>query len=85
MLRWDVVHVAQPGQFHIYAVTTADEALDLLAGIEVGIANEEGIYPLESFNGQVEASCCNLHRSERILTAKSITKPQVRHWHRGLR
>ena len=55
MLRWDVVHAAQSGQFHIYAVTTADDALELLTGIEAGIANEEGIYPLESFNGQVEA------------------------------
>ena len=26
MLRWDVVHAAQSGQFNIYAVTTADEA-----------------------------------------------------------
>ena len=55
MLRWDVVHAAQSGQFHIYAVTTADDAVELLTGIEAGIANEEGIYPLESFNGQVEA------------------------------
>jgi len=54
MLRWDVVHAAQSGQFHIYAVTTADDALELLTGIEAGIANEEGIFPPESFNGQVE-------------------------------
>ncbi len=55
MLRWDVVHAAQSGQFHIYTVTTADEALELLTGMDAGIANQQGSYPLESFNGQVEA------------------------------
>ncbi len=55
MLRWDVVHAAQSGQFHIYAVTTADEALELLTGMEAGVPDKQGVYPLESFNGQVEA------------------------------
>ncbi len=55
MLRWDVVHAAQSGQFNIYAVTTADEALELLTGIDAGVADDQGKYPLESFNGQVEA------------------------------
>jgi lon-related putative ATP-dependent protease len=55
MLRWDVVHAAESGQFNIYAVTTVDDALELLTGMDAGIANEHGAYPLESFNGQVEA------------------------------
>jgi len=55
MLRWDVVHAAQSGHFNIYAVTIADDALELLTGLDAGIANEQGAYPLESFNGQVEA------------------------------
>lgn len=55
MLRWDVVHAAQAGQFNIYAVTTADDALELLSGMNAGDADEKGEYPLESFNGRVEA------------------------------
>ncbi|MGZ8190722.1 MAG: Lon protease family protein, partial [Methylococcaceae bacterium] len=55
MLRWDVVHAAQVGQFNIYAVSTVDEALELLTGMEAGVADEQGVYPPESFNGQVEA------------------------------
>jgi lon-related putative ATP-dependent protease len=55
MLRWDVVHAAQSKQFSIYAVSTVDEAVELLSGMEAGTANEQGVYPLESFNGQVEA------------------------------
>ncbi|MEY3808773.1 MAG: hypothetical protein RI893_1749, partial [Pseudomonadota bacterium] len=55
MLRWDVVHAAESGQFSVYAVSTIDEALELLSGMQAGVANEQGVYPLESFNGQVEA------------------------------
>ncbi|MGZ5030811.1 MAG: Lon protease family protein [Methylobacter sp.] len=55
MLRWDVVHAAQSGQFSIYAVTTVDEAIELLTGMDAGAVNEQGSYQPESFNGQVEA------------------------------
>ncbi len=55
MLRWDVVHAAQAGQFNIYAVTTADDALELLTGMNAGVADDQGEYPPESFNGKVEA------------------------------
>jgi lon-related putative ATP-dependent protease len=55
MLRWDVVHAAQSGQFNIYAVTTVDEAIELLTGMDAGAVNEQGAYQPESFNGQVEA------------------------------
>jgi lon-related putative ATP-dependent protease len=55
MLRWDVVHAAQAGQFNIYTVTTADDALELLTGMNAGVANDQGEYPPESFNGQLEA------------------------------
>ncbi|MDD5228767.1 MAG: ATP-binding protein [Methylococcales bacterium] len=55
MLRWDVVHAAQNGQFNVYAVTTVDEALELLSDMEAGITDEHGNYPADSFNGQVES------------------------------
>jgi len=55
MLRWDVVHAAQSGQFSIYAVSTVDDAIELLTGMEAGVINEQGVYQPESFNGKVEA------------------------------
>lgn len=55
MLRWDVVHAAQTQQFNVYAVATVNAALELLTGIETGVANEQGGYPPQSFNGLVEA------------------------------
>lgn len=55
MLRWEVVHAAQSGQFHIYAVDNVDEALELLSDMDVGTADEQGQFPPESFNGKIDA------------------------------
>jgi lon-related putative ATP-dependent protease len=55
MLRWDVVHAAQTKQFSIYAISTVDEALEILTGIEAGEADAAGSYPPESFNAKVDA------------------------------
>jgi lon-related putative ATP-dependent protease len=42
MLRRDVVEAATAGRFHIYAVDTVDDALELLTGIPVGTPETEG-------------------------------------------
>lgn len=55
MLRWDVVHAAQTGQFHVYAVETVDQALELLTDREIGIRDEQDKFPSKSVNGLVEA------------------------------
>jgi lon-related putative ATP-dependent protease len=55
MLRWDVVHAAQSGHFNIYAVTTVDDAVELLTDMNSGTLNEQGVYQPDSFNGQVDA------------------------------
>ncbi|MDP1971252.1 MAG: ATP-binding protein [Methylobacter sp.] len=71
MLRWDVVHAAQSGQFNIYAVTTVDEALELLSGMEAGAVNEQGVYQTESFNGQVEAQLLQFTKIKKEFNSKS--------------
>ncbi|MGB9129457.1 MAG: ATP-binding protein [Thiobacillus sp.] len=42
MLRRDVVEAAAAGRFHVYAVETVDQALELLTGIPVGTPESEG-------------------------------------------
>lgn len=71
MLRWDVVHAAQSGQFNIYAVSAVDEALELLTGVEAGVANAQGSYPLESFNGQIEAQLLQFTMIKKDFNGKS--------------
>lgn len=55
VLREDVVAACQRGEFSIYAVSTADEALELLAGVPAGAADEAGDFPEDSVNAKVLA------------------------------
>ncbi len=72
MLRWDVVHAAQSGQFSIYAVKTVDDAVELLAGMEAGAVNEQqGTYLPKSFNGQVEAQLLQFTKIKKEFSSKS--------------
>jgi len=70
MLRWDVVHAAQSGQFNIYAVNMVDEALELLTDIEVGEADEQGKFPPESFNGKIDAQLLQFTILKKEFSAK---------------
>ncbi len=71
MLRWDVVHAAQSGQFHIYAVNTVDEALALLSDSEVGMADAQGLYPAETLNGKIDAQLRQFTEAAKAFAGKS--------------
>jgi hypothetical protein len=45
MLRADVVDVIAEGRFHVYAVSTVEEGIELLTGVRAGVADEDGHYP----------------------------------------
>ncbi|MDD3651413.1 Lon protease family protein, partial [Immundisolibacter sp.] len=45
MLRVDVRDAVADGRFHIYAVRTIDEGIELLTGLPAGVADAEGNYP----------------------------------------
>jgi lon-related putative ATP-dependent protease len=55
MLREDVVQSASEGNFHIYPVSTINEGIELLTGIEAGQRNAEGEYPENTINFAVQA------------------------------
>lgn len=50
MLRDDVVAAVAAEKFHIYAVTTIDEGLELLTGLPAGERDEAGAFPEGSVN-----------------------------------
>ena len=54
MLRQDVVRAVEEGRFSIYAVSTLDEALELLTGMEPGQRDPDGRYPKGSINQRIE-------------------------------
>jgi predicted ATP-dependent protease len=54
MLRGDVVEAVKEGKFHIHAVGTIDEGIEVLTGMPAGERNGDGHYPANSINGRVE-------------------------------
>ncbi|NLX43730.1 MAG: AAA family ATPase, partial [Chloroflexi bacterium] len=55
MLRPDVVEAVRQGQFHVYAVSTIEEGIELLTGMPAGVADEEGTYPEGTLYAAVSA------------------------------
>jgi len=54
MLRADVVEAAGAERFRIYPVTTVDQAVALLTGVEAGARDASGRYPPGTVNARVE-------------------------------
>jgi len=55
MLRPEIVDAVDAGDFHIYPVETVDQGIELLTGVEAGTRDEQGGFPDDTINGQVEA------------------------------
>ena len=55
VLRADTVRAVERGQFHVAAVRTVDDALELITGEPAGERHSDGSYPEESLNGRVNA------------------------------
>jgi predicted ATP-dependent protease len=55
MLERRVVEAVAAGRFHLWAVETVDEAIELLTGRPAGARDAEGAYPDGSVNAAVEA------------------------------
>lgn len=55
MLRDDVVEAVRDGEFHIYPVSTIDEGIELLTGVQAGEQDDRGQYPKDTVNFAVQA------------------------------
>lgn len=65
MLRDEVVDAVRKGRFHVWAVRTADEGIEILTGTQAGIPDGAGRYPVDSVNGRVAARLAELARRYR--------------------
>lgn len=50
MLREDVIKAVQDGKFHVYAVKTIDEGVEILTGVTSGEKQPDGRYPQDTVN-----------------------------------
>jgi lon-related putative ATP-dependent protease len=62
MLRPEVVDAVREGRFHIWAVRTADEGIEILTGTAAGEVDGDGHFPDGSVNGRVAARLAELAR-----------------------
>ena len=60
ILNDHIEEVVNAGRFHIFAVDSIDEALEVLAGKEAGEAGEDGAFPEDSLNGMVYRELKNM-------------------------
>jgi len=60
MLRKDVVEAVRDGEFHVWAVDTIEQGLDVLTGKTAGKANSKGRYPKGSIFARADATLTRL-------------------------
>lgn len=71
MLRNRVTEAAQKDQFHIYAVKNVEQVMELLTGMEAGVADEEGNFPAGSINGRIQQRLQQLNTLQQEFAAKA--------------
>jgi predicted ATP-dependent protease len=65
MLRDDVVEAIREEKFHVYAVRTIDEGLEILTGVTAGEADDSGAFPEGSVNHLIAKRLSELNDSMR--------------------
>ena len=65
MLREDVVEAIKQGRFHIYAVKTVDEGVEILTGQPAGVRGTDGGFPPGTVNHLVDQRLKELGQSMR--------------------
>jgi predicted ATP-dependent protease len=70
MLRLDVVEAVSQGKFHIYAVSSVNEGIEVLTGVAAGDRDSNGHYPEDSVNGRVERKLARYAEQQRQLTVR---------------
>ncbi|UCF79663.1 MAG: AAA family ATPase [Candidatus Eiseniibacteriota bacterium] len=74
MLRPDVVEAVKKGKFHVHAITTAEEGIEILTGMPAGKRRADGTYPKGSVNFHVDRKLSEL--SEKMKSFAEKVKPE---------
>jgi len=54
MLREEVIEAVKAGRFHIWAVKTIDQGIEILTGVKAGVRTKSGAYPKNTINRMVD-------------------------------
>lgn len=73
MLRREVIDAVRAGRFHVWAVSTVDQGIEILTGLPAGEADARGRYPRGTINRRVMDQ---LARMSRRVAAARRRRPQ---------
>lgn len=80
MLKQEVVDAVAQGQFHIWAVSSIDQGIEILTGVPAGKRNKKGEYPPDTINAWVQArfrQIAQALREEHMDTEHPKPEPEV--------
>ena len=63
MLRPDVVSAIENGRFHIFAIETVEQGIEVLTGVPAGEMDENGHYPPNTVFGAIQARLARYRRA----------------------
>ena len=72
VLREDVVEAVQEGMFHIYAIETVEQGIEILTGVPAGERLPDGAYPEGTVHHLVAARLEQMARSMRGFYADAL-------------
>jgi lon-related putative ATP-dependent protease len=78
MLKEEIVEAAASGQFHVYAVSTVDEAIEILTNRPAGELQPDGRYPDGTVNAAIMKRLTDMNETLRAMEAdrhRSIEAP----------
>ena len=64
MLKSKVIEAVREGRFHIYPVSTINEGIQILTGVEAGKRGKDGSFPENTVNGRVQSKLRYLMREQ---------------------
>jgi predicted ATP-dependent protease len=75
MLREDVVAAVKRKRFHVYAVETIDEGIEILTGLPAGTRGKNNLFTEGSINARVEGRLIAFAEARRKFGARDEAKP----------
>lgn len=73
VLREDVAHAVSAGKFHLYAIETVSQGIEVLTGVPAGARDPNGRFPAGSVFGRVERRVIEI--AERLRESETVGRP----------
>ena len=83
MLHRDVVEAVREGRFHVYPITTIDEAVTLLTGVAAGERNARGRFPAGTVNHRVERRLQDLAEKREQVSQQILGRARAKGKHKA--